>query len=94
MKKQVIFIHGGDIARSHKEYISFLKSCGVYPAITASSGIASTHIGGVTIHSWSGIGIKDILTDYDLDLIESKKHIYTRIKNTKILIFLLSAMCL
>lgn len=32
-------------------------------AVTASTGIAATHIGGVTIHSWAGIG--DIL--YDLD---------------------------
>lgn len=32
-------------------------------AITASTGIAATHIGGVTIHSWSNIGIKDEVTD-------------------------------
>lgn len=68
------------------QYISFLKECGIYPAITASTGIASTHIGGVTIHAWASIGIKDSLSDYDLDVIESKKHIYTRIKNTKVLI--------
>jgi hypothetical protein len=26
-------------------------------AITASTGIASVHIGGCTLHSWAGIGI-------------------------------------
>ena len=39
-------------------YINYLRSFGIEPAITASTGIAATHIGGATIHSWSGIGIK------------------------------------
>lgn len=68
------------------QYIDFLKRCGVSAAVTASTGIASTHLGGVTIHAWAGIGIKDSLQEKDLDEIESKKHVYTRIKNTKVLI--------
>ena len=40
------------------EYVRFLKSHGVEPSVTASTGIAATHIGGTTIHSWAGIGIK------------------------------------
>jgi Cdc6-like AAA superfamily ATPase len=43
------------------EYVAYLRQCGVEPAITASTGISATHIGGMTIHSWSGIGIKDAL---------------------------------
>ncbi|MEY3197884.1 MAG: ATP-dependent RecD-like helicase [Candidatus Parcubacteria bacterium] len=37
------------------QYVRRLWSCGIEVAITASTGIAATHIGGVTIHSWSGI---------------------------------------
>jgi len=33
------------------EYIKYLKAHKIYPAITASTGIAATHIGGQTIHS-------------------------------------------
>lgn len=36
-------------------------------AITASTGIAATHINGMTIHSWSGIGIKRSLRQSDID---------------------------
>ena len=32
------------------EYVTYLRGCGLEPAITASTGIAATHIGGMTIH--------------------------------------------
>ncbi len=31
-------------------FVNYLRSCDVEPAITASTGIAATHIGGMTIH--------------------------------------------
>ena len=68
------------------EYVKYLSERGIEPAITASTGIAATHIGGMTIHSWSGIGIKNKLDKYDLDKIASNEWISKRINRTKILI--------
>lgn len=67
-------------------YISWLRSHGIEPAITASTGIAATHVGGMTIHSWSGIGILERLSAEDLDRISSKEHVARRIQKTKVLI--------
>jgi GTPase SAR1 family protein len=68
------------------EYIKFLKEKGVEVGVTASTGIAATHMGGTTIHSWSGLGIKDELTEYDLEDLETKKYLQDRFKNTDVLI--------
>ncbi len=68
------------------EYIKFLRNKGVEVGITASTGIAATHIGGVTIHSWSGLGIRDELTEYDLEDLETKKYLQDRFKATDVLI--------
>jgi ATP-dependent DNA helicase PIF1 len=67
-------------------YTRWLREHGIEPAITASTGIAATHIGGMTIHSWAGIGIKRSLSAYDLDRIASTEHVVKRIRRTNILI--------
>ncbi len=68
------------------EYISYLKDRGVGIGVTASTGIAATHLGGVTIHSWSGIGIRDYLSDMDIDAMESKKYLWKRFERTSVLL--------
>lgn len=69
-----------------REYISYLKKHGVRFAVTASTGIASTHIGGMTIHAWSGIQIRRRLTMYDLDEIEEKANLHKRWNETQVLV--------
>src|SRR3989344_4503877 len=67
-------------------YVEYLKSHAVDVAVTASTGIAATHLGGVTIHSWSGLGIRDTLTDYDIDDLMQRQYLYKRFDRTKVLI--------
>lgn len=43
------------------EFIRNARADGKSVAVTASTGLAATHLGGSTIHSWSGIGIADEL---------------------------------
>lgn len=68
------------------QYVSHLKKHNAEVAITASTGIAATHLNGITLHSWSGIGINDNLTEKDLKIIAEKKDIYKRVSKTKVLI--------
>jgi len=68
------------------EYIRYLRNHSIEPAITASTGIAATHIGGMTVHSWSGIGIKTKLDKNDLNKIRTSQYIVRRITKAKVLI--------
>lgn len=68
------------------EYVAYLRKHGIEPAITASTGIAATHISGMTIHSWSGIGIRTKLDKRDLKHIASNQYIAKRIRRAKVLI--------
>lgn len=68
------------------QYIKYLKEHNVPMGITASTGIAATHMGGVTIHSWSGIGIKNRLTLDEIEEIKEKAYVRNKIQDAKVLI--------
>ena len=68
------------------QYINYLRARRVPVAVTASTGIAATHMNGTTIHSWSGIGIKDELSDRDLANLSRKQFLADRLKDTAVLI--------
>lgn len=67
-------------------FVSYLKRAKIEVAVTASTGIAATHIGGRTIHSWSGIGIKRGLSKRDTDRIASSEWVSKRIEKARVLI--------
>lgn len=68
------------------EYIAYLKKHGVEMGITASTGIAATHMGGVTIHSWSGMGIKADMGDDEIEALAEKSYLSKRWSGTSVLI--------
>lgn len=43
------------------QFIRSAKKSGKHVSVTATTGLAATHLSGSTIHSWSGIGIHDVL---------------------------------
>jgi ATP-dependent exoDNAse (exonuclease V) alpha subunit len=65
-------------------FIRQARSLGKSVSVTATTGLAATHLGGNTIHSWAGIGIKNYLPDdHFIKISESRKKI---IQNSDVLI--------
>src|SRR3989344_5876586 len=67
-------------------YIQYLHQHGVNVAVTASTGIAATHLGGMTIHSWCGIGIRKNLSELDISKLRETRRLVSRAQKTSILI--------
>lgn len=58
------------------EFIRRAKKSGKYVAVTATTGLAATHLGGSTIHAWSGIGISDQLhPNWEEHLLKGRREI-------------------
>ena len=68
------------------QYINYLKARRIPVSITASTGIAATHLEGTTIHAWSGIGIKNSLSPRQLRDLKTKKYLKKHMEKTKVLI--------
>ena len=41
------------------QFIRLAKAGGKHVSVTATTGLAATHLGGTTIHAWAGIGVSD-----------------------------------
>ncbi len=68
------------------EYIRFLRKKNISVGVTASTGIAATHLSGVTIHSFTGMGVLNDLTRSDLNRILKKNYLSKNLKKTDVLI--------
>ena len=68
------------------QYISYLDSHDISVAVTASTGIAATHMNGMTIHGWSGIGVRNFIGERELETLEEKKYLWKRFEKARVLI--------
>ena len=68
------------------KFIEHLRKEGVSVGVTASTGIAATHMEGITIHSWAGIGVMRSSTDREIQKIVENKRIAKRFQKTHTLI--------
>jgi ATP-dependent DNA helicase PIF1 len=66
------------------QFIKWMEAQGMAYAVTASTGIAASHIDGQTIHSWAAIGIDRNLTDAQIDKAAGRS--WERAHNVKALI--------
>lgn len=68
------------------QYIAYLRKNKIPVGITASTGIAATHMGGTTIHSWAGMGIRDEMSDKEINELFKRPYLRNRFAQTKVLI--------
>jgi ATP-dependent exoDNAse (exonuclease V) alpha subunit len=68
------------------KFIAEQRARGKVVAVTASTGIAATHMDGVSIHSWAGIGIHETLSLGQAKAIAAKEKVADAIKSADILV--------
>jgi len=68
------------------QYIAYLREHKVKVAVTASTGIAATRLNGITIHSWAGIGVREVLTRLQIDGMQKDKRLKKRMSRAMVLI--------
>jgi hypothetical protein len=67
-------------------YTQYLKERRVYPTIVAPTGIAASHLGGQTIHSFFSLGIRESIDEGYVEFLMEKKYLKTRFSKLKLLI--------
>lgn len=67
-------------------YIDWLKVSGADVAITASTGIAATHLDGITLHSWTGMGVRDSLSKAEMKDLLKRGYLRRRFLRADVLV--------
>ncbi len=67
-------------------YLRWLRERGIDRAVTASTGIAATHLGGVTVHAWCGIGVRTDITPARIERIKEMAFTVRRVRAAKVLV--------
>lgn len=84
-KEALAIMHSGNsvlltgAAGAGKTYVlnQFIRRCrasGKNIAVTATTGLAATHLHGTTVHSWAGIGIHDTLPHGHIAKMSKQRH--------------------
>ncbi len=68
------------------QFIKRAERAGKRVAVTASTGIAASHLGGTTFHSWSGLGIIDYLSPEDLARFGAADRLIKRYNSVDVLV--------
>ncbi len=68
------------------KYIGHLREHGVEVAVTAPTGIAATHLGGQTVHSWAGLGVREGFSDEEIAELSAKPRIKRNFSRAKVLV--------
>ncbi len=86
--KNVFITGSAGTGKTHllKLYTQYLKERRVYPTIVAPTGIAASHLGGQTIHSFFALGIRESIDEGYVDFLLDKKYLKTRFSKLKLLI--------
>jgi hypothetical protein len=67
-------------------YTQYLKERRVYPTVVAPTGIAASHLGGQTIHSFFALGIRENIDESYVEFLMEKKYLKTRFSKLKLLV--------
>jgi len=68
------------------KFIKHLRDQSVSVGVTASTGIAATHLNGSTIHSWAGFGIKNEIDENEMRNLYKKQYLKKRFEEVEVLI--------
>ncbi len=68
------------------QYTQYLRERRVYPTVVAPTGIAASHLGGQTIHSFFALGIRESIDEGYVEFLLEKKYLKSRFKKLKLLI--------